>query len=305
MTMISLKRYIEKIRNEWLNMSILDKAISCALTVWYIATAGMLITARVMENQQVDLKEMYGPKHQLIGFSVNDRLYEFKTRELPEEAKALVADLQENCINVLVKPWMEEPDVNEIRNNKVTVKLFKVDKAFLEDIVYTKRYPDGVCDTREYGNSIIYIDEDVYANRDSFITVYIHEYIHAMSQGGNSYDFFDKEKDEWTYTIVKEGYTEYLTDVVIEKAGLRKKYNMQKEYGSAYDDAKYVAAELDSFRLENEDYPIMRAYLFADYENYMGETFGDTYEELNRLLEEDPYSEVIPKLLWRMESEFC
>ncbi len=297
--MIFAKSTLKKIRIGLERISIIDSL----LLMLYIVFIGAMMFARIMENQPIKQKALYDNNNRLIGYAVNGELYEFEVRDLPEGSKKLVEELQEASINVLLKDWMETWDVKAIQNNKPEVKLFKVEKGFWEGILYSQRCPVGICINKSNGTSVIYVDEDMYANKDLFINVYIHEYIHAMSKGASAFDVY--KNGERKYNIVKEGYTEYLKDVVVKEGGLKQKYKMEEPFISAYENAKKLASVIDNVKLGN-DYPIMREIFFeyGDCKNLIYDEMGQDYEELNRLLEKEPESEIISALLWRMECMF-
>lgn len=276
-----------------------------AYFVFCILFLGTIITARVMENRPVQLKSMYNYSGEFVGYAVNDKLYEFKVKDLPEQRRALVHELKEISIEVLVKPWMEPEKLEKIQNKNVSVKMFNIEKSFLEGFLYTQRCPVGVWVSQKDGTNVIYIQEEICNDKDLFIDVFIHEYIHAMSNGAKAFDYYDETKKEWTHFIVKEAYTDYLADLVVEEAALQEEYNMQKRFLSGYANAKKIACELDSHNQENDGYSVMREIFFwQDEDGYIGDVLGRKYEELNILAKQEPNSERVTELLEEIKSEF-
>lgn len=291
--MISVKSTLKKIKQIFIS----DKLASMLFIIGIVIS----VFTNIMENQPREQKALYDNNQRIIGYSVNGELFEFEVKELPKESKKLVEELQEVSVNVLLENWMDEPEIKAIQNNKPEVKLFKVKRGFKEKILYSQKCPSGLCQIYSNGTSIIYVDEEIYANKDLFIDVYIHEYIHAMSKGADTFDIY--KNGELEYSIVKEGYTEYLKDVVVKEGGLEPKYQKKQKFNSAYEDVKKIASVIDGVKLKS-GYPIMRSIFFSEHKNLMYANLGNAYEELNRLAENEPESEKIPALLWRMERLF-
>lgn len=208
---------------------------------------------------------------EVVSYEKGNYSSRFEFQEVEQEDLMVLRDAEKMTRIALDLPldWDEEPPV---------VKIYKYSNKNWQYMLISSSMPCGFYST-ENGKRTIFLRDDMYKNPSNRIQVYIHEYIHYLSGGGNS--SMTVVKNNKINQSITEGFTQYLTEKVLEKqGGIKEKYGIKKIL-HAYKKETKTARRLAEVSNERLTY----VFMHCSMKNYVADYLQD-YKELAELTKE-------------------